>query len=400
MPKRILIVNEFFSFGDGSSLYIAKISEALMAKGYQVNALYGTKREKEFNYPEIETYFVPDILGFNYVNSSKKLEAIKQIVLSSKPDIIFIHQVLNPHVIARIAKLAPAIRYEHGFRLSCPTGRRDAKAVDQICRHPFGYTCMLRAYTQKCMPRNPILAVKRIVDVKHNILAHKNLSKVIVASRYIKDILVRSGLKKDLIEILPYFVEIPKNLPIRKTTAKACILFVGRMEYEKGPAFLMSALSKIETSAKVVFAGKGPELGKLKKLARMLPNHDIEFLGWVDNDRLGHYYSMADLLVVPSVWPEPFGIIGIEAMAYSIPVVAFDVGGISEWLEDGKTGFLVERKNIAQLADRIELLLADKPLAKRLGQQGRVSMMKKFTPDLHIDKLIKIFEETKQDFRI
>jgi len=83
------------------------------------------------------------------------------------------------------------------------------------------------------------------------------------------------------------------------------------------------------------------------------------------------YYSDASVAVVSSAWPEPFGAVGLEAMRYGLPLVAFDAGGVKEWLMDGVSGFLVPHMDRAQFAARIEHLLRDKSLARQMGAPVR-----------------------------
>ncbi len=118
------MVNEFYSYGDGSSLYLIDISDRLKKLGYQISMLYGTKRAKQVEDSEIESFYVPDVFGFNYSYGADAKKQIKAIVDHVDPDIIYINQVLNPHIIDLLASIKPSIRFEHGFRLSCITGRR------------------------------------------------------------------------------------------------------------------------------------------------------------------------------------------------------------------------------------------------------------------------------------
>ncbi|MGH7968376.1 MAG: glycosyltransferase, partial [Limisphaerales bacterium] len=91
---------------------------------------------------------------------------------------------------------------------------------------------------------------------------------------------------------------------------------------------------------------------------------------------LKRFYLEASVFVMSSLWPEPFGMAGPEAMHYGLPVVAFDAGGISEWLKDGENGFLVPWNNLGQFARRLELLLENKELARRLGKEARLSVQR------------------------
>jgi len=115
-----------------------------------------------------------------------------------------------------------------------------------------------------------------------------------------------------------------------------------------------------------------------------------KFFGWVDDKILGDLYAQCRVVAVPSVWPEPFGLTGLEAASFGKPVVAFDVGGIPQWLEDGQNGFLVESQNVDQLSEKISLLLENEALAGRIGQVGKKRLRKEFTLERHLDKLEKV----------
>jgi glycosyltransferase involved in cell wall biosynthesis len=97
------------------------------------------------------------------------------------------------------------------------------------------------------------------------------------------------------------------------------------------------------------------------------------------------------------VWPEPFGAVGLEAMRYGLPVVAFDAGGIAEWLDHGENGFLVPHMDCAQFAARVEHLLRDKPLARRMGAAGRILAREKFNFTRYIDGLEEMFSRVIQE---
>ena len=94
-------------------------------------------------------------------------------------------------------------------------------------------------------------------------------------------------------------------------------------------------------------------------------------LGWLRPEDMPAHYSQADLVVVPSIWPEPFGIVAAEAMASARPVVASQVGGLQHIVEHGKTGLLVPPESPEALAEAIGTLIADPALRAQMGQAGR-----------------------------
>jgi glycosyltransferase involved in cell wall biosynthesis len=103
----------------------------------------------------------------------------------------------------------------------------------------------------------------------------------------------------------------------------------------------------------------------------------IRYVGYVD--QVENVYHTADIVVVPSRWQEPLGLINLEAGACRKPVVATRVGGIPEVVEDGVNGFLVEPGDVAGLAERVGQLIADRPLRTRLGEAGHAQVVQNFT---------------------
>jgi glycosyltransferase involved in cell wall biosynthesis len=104
-------------------------------------------------------------------------------------------------------------------------------------------------------------------------------------------------------------------------------------------------------------------------------------------------YCNSDLFVFPSVWKEPFGMPVAEAMACGTPVVATRSGGITEIIEHGKTGFLVERGDPSSLADAILLLLEDQNLRKSMGKAGRQRAVELFTWDRIAQVLVSCYRQ-------
>lgn len=107
---------------------------------------------------------------------------------------------------------------------------------------------------------------------------------------------------------------------------------------------------------------------------------------------MSEHLNATSVVVVPSVWPEPFGLVGLEAMTCSKPVVAFDTGGISDWLKDGCNGYLVPVKRADLLAERIDSLLRDHHLAVKMGAEGLRIATDRFSKERHFQRLLSVFE--------
>jgi glycosyltransferase involved in cell wall biosynthesis len=121
----------------------------------------------------------------------------------------------------------------------------------------------------------------------------------------------------------------------------------------------------------------------------------IDFTGWLMGTQLESQMSDCDLLVLPSLWPEPFGLVGPEAGLRGIPVAAFAVGGIPNWLVDGVNGHLAagDPPTAQGLAHAVINCLRDAKTHARLGQGAR-DMAQRFNMENHLSALLEVFEKT------
>ena len=186
------------------------------------------------------------------------------------------------------------------------------------------------------------------------------------------------------------------------------ILFVGRIEPLKGLDSLLEAVALMENrgliakhSIHLMVIGGEPdaspeqlsaEMSRLQTLSRDLGIHEwVTFLGKRAQDTLQYFYSAAEVVVMPSHY-ESFGLVALEAMACGTPVVASEAGGLVFLVRDGETGLHVPTADPAALADKLELLLEDDGLLKRLGRQATEYARGFGWPGV-ADRLIRVYEE-------
>ena len=152
---------------------------------------------------------------------------------------------------------------------------------------------------------------------------------------------IENGIKKQKIETNPYN-----------------ITYIGRLNSVKGVDLLLRAtkILKEKHNIKISIVGDGEERKTLENLADKLKIDDIVSFYGQQKD-VAPFLDKASIFVYPSIWQEVFGISIVEAMAYGIPCVATDVGGIPEIIEDGSNGFLCEKSNSNNLASTIEKVI-------------------------------------------
>ena len=149
-------------------------------------------------------------------------------------------------------------------------------------------------------------------------------------------------------------------------------LFASRLERNKGTQLLPEIAKLLPSGAKLVVVGEGEQRDELlETVTRAGIDDRLVFRGWLEGKELMRAYGEARVIIFPSLLDEPFGRVGIEAMAVGRPVVAFDVGGVREWLTHGETGFLVPRGDVRKMAEFCRLLLENPDLADRLGRTGQ-----------------------------
>jgi glycosyltransferase involved in cell wall biosynthesis len=140
----------------------------------------------------------------------------------------------------------------------------------------------------------------------------------------------------------------------------------------------------------LAIAGDGPDRLKLLALAEhyQVP---VQWYGWLSPEDITAKMRQADLLAVPSLWPEPFGLVGIEAGCVGTPAVAYAVGGIPDWLIHGVSGEMApaEMLHPSPLADAIVRALRDTNHWQQL-REGAWRQATMFSRDRHVAKLIQI----------
>ena len=196
------------------------------------------------------------------------------------------------------------------------------------------------------------------------------------------------------VEVIPYAVEMPAHPAVRDP---ATILYVGRLVERKGVAYLIDAMALLP-QAKVVLIGDGPEREALEARANERGVTDrVSFRGWVTPEELDRAYATATAFALPAVVDkrgdtEGLGMVLMEAMSYRVPVVTTALGGITDIVDDGKTGVIVPPNDATALAAALRRLIEDRQLAEQLGVDGQLAVERRFSWARIIDQFAALYD--------
>jgi glycosyltransferase involved in cell wall biosynthesis len=234
-------------------------------------------------------------------------------------------------------------------------------------------------------------------------------ASVLVASRHMHREYARQGIEAVVVP-LPLDERHRGERSIDRGTEEWNLLYLGRLERAKGVDVALRAgaiaAARASRPVRLTIAGQGPFGSVVKAQAEAAASAGrgrltIDVRGWLTAAERDRSLARADLLLVPSLWPEPFGLVGIEAAAAGVPAVAFGVGGIEDWLQDGVTGRLVppaDGDRDARFAAAILSVLHD-PVALGAMRTAAADRARQFTMAAHMGALDPVLHAAAETSR-
>jgi glycosyltransferase involved in cell wall biosynthesis len=393
---KILHINEHYGNVGGAERYLSEICGEQVSRGGDPVVVTSSEATIPSDAPSVRVYPLEPSFG---LRSTRRAAApLKRILDAERPDVVHLHNIqyfLGARLLRMLHASAPVIQTVHDARAFCP--RWMSKVIPSapaLCTYPMGWHC----FCHGCYPFHRTTAngfenLQKFFLVGWQMALMRKLDRILVYSGYMREQLLLNGFPSDRLVTLPMFAPVPDAWPER-TPRNRRIVFAGRIDESKGVREFLASLAKLPVrgwTAQLV--GDGPFLVEANAIViRERLEERVEFLGRLEGRAFTKALSSAYVVVMPSLVPESFGLVGLEALACGTPVIAFDSGGVSEWLKDGKTGFLVPRGDIEALANRLTQLLADESLADALGRQGR-DWARHFDKTQHMDKLCEIYRD-------
>ncbi len=394
---RVLLFHDVAGEIGGAETYAFRLLRALNVQGHPARLVALSSapvepRENTVVFPEPSGKLSRFLLKATF-NPGVFLRLLREID-SFKPEVLHVHhnyKAASAVLLAAALKGVPVVQTVHDYGFICPTIWH-VKPHGNVCCERFGLTCVqsgcisLFDYFKELAYR----PMKRLMD--------KALVRIIICpSKALMECISAQGFNAIFV---PYFIDCPKKAGVGPSSREKTVLYVGGLTAQKGVHVLLRAfalLLKKIPKAKLTIAGEGSFRGELESLSRELKiDGNVKFEGRVSNKKLYGFYQKASVVAMPSIWVEQFGLVGVEAMSHGVPVVGSDIGGIPEWLEDGKTGLLCRPGDARGLAEKLEKILSNAALARKMGKAGRKSALVKYcSSGKHIARLVEEYESVQ-----
>lgn len=390
---RILLANEARAGGGGVETYLAAIADALAARGHAVALVYANTAAERG--PTVirtaESWSVAD----------EGVRAVLTRVRAWRPDVTFSHNMGPLDIDEALASAGPLVKMMHGYLGTCVSGQKAFLFPSaRPCTRRCSVACLALYGPRRCGRLRPAEAIRNYSWAARQRALFDRYASIVVASAHMRDEYAAHGVPADRLHTIPLFTAATASTNPIAVGDPIDVLFLGRMTPLKGSELLVRALraaaSRLGRPISAVLAGEGPARARIEHELSNVADVRASVPGWIGSDERAALLSRARVLAVPSVWPEPFGLVGLEAASAGVPVVAFEVGGIPEWLTEGDNGRLVAIDAGADgFGAAIAEILASPDMRARFAEGARRAASR-FTAASHLSRLEAVLDAARE----
>ena len=228
----------------------------------------------------------------------------------------------------------------------------------------------------------------------------RNVAQTYIAvSDYVATLLQDLGVSRKKVKTITNGIDTGRFRPAPEKESNNLLLFVGRLDPNKGLHFLLSSLSLLRKPVHLAIVGPlswnknyNTEILSFIEKAGKKTIHKVTYIGEQRPEDLVKWYQKATMLIVPST-AESLGLVILEAMACGTPVIASNVGGIPEIVRDHGTGLLIPPGGVAELAENIQYLIDNEDLRRKFGYAARQLVVNEFSYDVTAERLIRVYKQ-------
>jgi glycosyltransferase involved in cell wall biosynthesis len=370
----------------GGEIYLFKLMRVLRDEGHRISFL----TQKDPLNEKIEGISWHEVAPAPaWRNAKAQWKSMRSILLQENSEVVHLHETnafLAPYVVNQLCRRTASVLTLHFAGVVCLTGNRYLND-GSVCQHPVGPLCI------RCLSIHPRRVRKMLLQWLW-LKSLKNVRCVTAGSRWLKRFCIKNDFPAERVfNLAPYWHESGQGMA-RPEKSKN-ILFVGRLREDKGALHLLYALAGLKgLDWHLHILGEGDQKGRIYKYIKEIGlQARISLAGTVAHEAIWSYYVQGAFLVFPSLFPETFGIAGAEAMSAGLPVIAYDAGGVSDWLVHGRNGLMVKRGDIQGLTQAMRQLLENPKLRQEMGRAAHEDISSKYSRSSHMERLYQIYEK-------
>jgi len=385
----ILRVHENSAIKGGSEVYIRDVTEELENRGIKNIILFIEEKSSEYSL-FLNRKWICNILKVNLDST------LNSLLKDYSIDIVHIHGLSIIEAIEYFLSRYKVMRTMHEPRMVCPGYGKFWVSDKRPCTVRYGLHCFYHAYTQKCFrSRKPVNVFRDYKRTEFEVKdASRRYAAILTMSEYIRDEAIFGGIPQERVICNPHFTKF--KLPyLAFSGEQKKFLFVGRLIEHKGVYQLLAAIQSIlQKNSKVLLhiVGDGPLYNYVTAFIEKSRLHGRIILDkWKSSSEISELMKESYCVLFPSIYPEAFGLVGIEAAMHSKPVIAFNRGGVSTWLKHNFNGFLLNEVSSDSLSTSIQEMIDDRLLHEEMSKNAWEFANSYFSPKRHVEKLIEIY---------
>ncbi len=400
---KILQVNKYHYPRGGADRYYLDLGKHLEAEGHEL-AYFSMQHPKNLATPWSK-YFVSRVsyneqvwryawkIPGRTLYSLETKRKFTRLLKDFRPDVIHLHNIyhqLSPSLLDVAAAFKiPVVMHLHDYKLVCPNHSLFTQGkVCQECLRGSYWPCIKR----RCVKDSSLASLLAAGEMylHHNILKiyENKVNLFISPSNFLKKILVAAGWPEEKIIVINNAFRADLPLPLNDSRENY-FLYYGRLSQEKGIDLAIQATLE-DKNLRLKIAGSGPESDLLQTISgEAARNGQIEFLGWQEGRALSTLIAQAQAVIIPSRWLENFPLSALESLSLGTPVIAADIGGLPEIINDSN-GMLVPAEDIEALKEAMLKIVNQKKHWQRKELQASAG---RFSPENNIQEVLTVYQK-------
>ena len=317
---------------------------------------------------------------------------VRALIRRARPDVLHAHNtfpLISPALYhAARAERVPVVQTLHNYRLVCPKAQlfRDGRVCEACVGRAVPTPGVLHACYRRSRAQSLGVASMLAVHRAAGTWAHA-VDVYLALTESARDTFVRGGLPAEKIIVKPNFVAAD---PGEGEHGGGYALFVGRLSEEKGVAMMLSAWARVGQALPLRIVGDGPMSDRARAAAATVPG--VEWLGRQERATVMQLMRDATVLIVPSLWPEPFGLVVAEGFATGLPAIVSDVGALSSLVTHGRTGRHFTAGSEDALVEQVRWVLDHPAALAPMRRASRLEYATRYTPALNYAMLMRVYE--------